>query len=244
MSQDLRRRRPGCELDRTGPSGPSRPAPAAAAFANADSRGYYFTDYTADTVGALREEPRESDGVERISLLGDEWWMVRAGRHDIDLYLDLAAAMAGDETPVITETIANRLAAIGSDIVDAAERARYQAWIRARFGPVLNALGLPGPAGDTDDRHGRRGTLLHLVGVTGNDPDVQRKARELAVQYIANPSSIPSTLAPTVLQVAAVGGDAALYERYRGAAAQDRRAAGAVLPLLQRAVVVLGSRRS
>ena len=26
--------------------------------------------------------------------------MVRAGRHDIDLYLDLAAAMAGDDTPV------------------------------------------------------------------------------------------------------------------------------------------------
>ena len=103
---------------------------------------------------------------------------------------------------------------IGDDIADAAERGRYQAWIRARFGPVLNALGLPGPVGDSDDRHGRRGTLLHLVGVTGNDQDVQRKARELAVQYIADPNSIPSTLAPSVLQVAAIGGDAALYERY------------------------------
>ena len=71
--------------------------------------------------------------------------MVRAGRHDIDLYLDLAAAMASDETPVITETIASRLERIGDDIADATERARYQAWIRARFGPVLTALGLPGP---------------------------------------------------------------------------------------------------
>ena len=129
--------------------------------------------------------------------------MVKAGRHDIDLYLDLAAAMASDETPVITETIASRLETIGDDIADATERARYQAWIRARFGPVLTALGLPGPTTDGDDRQYRRGILLHLVGVVGNDP-AAATARELALRYIADPSSIPSTLAPGVLQVAAV----------------------------------------
>jgi aminopeptidase N len=185
-----------------------------ATFANAESRGYYLTDYTADTVGQFAKNPARLTAAERISLLGDEWRMVRAGRHDIDLYLDLAAAMAGDETPVITETIAERLESIGDDIADATERARYQAWIRARFGPVLTGLGLPGPANDGDDRQYRRGILLHLVGVVGNDPAVQATARELALRYIADPNSVPSTLVPKVLQVAAVGGDAALYQRY------------------------------
>jgi aminopeptidase N/puromycin-sensitive aminopeptidase len=55
---------------------------------------------------------------------------------------------------------------------------------------------------------------MYLVGVVGNDPNVQRQARELAVKYLANPGSIPSTLAPSVLQVAAVGGDSALYDQY------------------------------
>jgi hypothetical protein len=185
-----------------------------ATFANADSRGYYLTDYTADTVGQFAKNPARLTAAERISLLGDEWRMVRAGRHDIDLYLDLAAAMAGDDTPVITETIAERLESIGDDIADATERARYQAWIRAHFGPVLTELGLPGPVNDGDDRQYRRGILLHLVGVVGNDPAVQATARELALRYIADPNSVPSTLAPKVLQVAAVGGDAALYQRY------------------------------
>jgi aminopeptidase N len=185
-----------------------------ATFANADSRGYYLTDYTADTVGQFAKNPARLTAAERISLLGDEWRMARAGRHDIDLYLDLAAAMAGDDTPVITETIADRLESIGDDIADATERARYQAWIRAHFGPVLTQLGLPGPANDGDDRQYRRGILLHLVGVVGNDPAVQATARELALRYIAGPNSVPSTLAPKVLQVAAVGGDAALYQRY------------------------------
>ena len=185
-----------------------------APFANADSRGYYFTDYTADTVASLAKSPASLSASERISLLGDEWWMVRAGRHDIDLYLDLAASMAMDETPVIIETINTRLEAIADDIADPAERVRFQSWIRARFGPALTSLGLPGAPNDTEDRQSRRATLLHLVGVVGNDPDVQRKARELATQYLSDPRSIPSTLAPSVLQVAAIGGDSALYEKY------------------------------
>jgi aminopeptidase N len=183
-------------------------------FANAESRGYYFADYTADTVSQLAKKPGSLTPAERISLLSDEWWMVRAGRHDIDLFLDLAASMASDDTPVIVETIANRLEAISDDIADSAERTRYQAWIRARFGPVLSALGLPGPATDGDDRQSRRGTLLHLVGVVGNDPAVQSTAREMALRYLADPTAIPPTLATSVLQVAAVRGDATLYQRY------------------------------
>jgi hypothetical protein len=79
---------------------------------------------------------------------------------------------------------------------------------------VLNALGLPGNAADDDERHSRRAELLTLVGATGGDVDVQRHARELAAQYISNPSSVPGTFAPAVLRIAALGGDAALYDRY------------------------------
>jgi puromycin-sensitive aminopeptidase len=43
---------------------------------------------------------------------------------------------------------------------------------------------------------------------------VQRRARELAALYIEQPDAISGTLAPAVLRVAAVAGDAALYERY------------------------------
>jgi aminopeptidase N len=76
------------------------------------------------------------------------------------------------------------------------------------------SLGLPGSASDPDDRQSRRATLLYLVGVTGNAPDVQREARELALNYIDDPAALPGTLASTVLHVAAVGGDAMLYDRY------------------------------
>jgi hypothetical protein len=44
-----------------------------------------------------------------------------------------------------------------------------------------------GNASDPDDRQSRRATLLYLVGVTGNSPEVQRQARDLALKYIDDP---------------------------------------------------------
>ena len=140
--------------------------------------------------------------------------MVRSGRHDIGVYLDLGGALAADETAAVTDAIAGRLSTTGDYIAPAAARPKYEEWIRERFGPALETLGLPGDARDSDERQSRRGTLLALVGVTGNDPGYQKRARELAGKYIADRASLPGTLAPTVLRVAAISGDAALYDEY------------------------------
>ncbi len=188
---------------------------AANVFANSGGRGYYFSDYQPDSLRTLARTARTAlTPVERIGLLGDEWWMVRGGRHDIGVYLDLAGALATDDTAAVTDSIAGRLSTTGEYVVPAAQRPRYEEWIRERFGPALEALGLPGAPGDNDERQSRRGTLLGLVGMTGNDATYQTRARDLAVKYIADRNSLPGTLAPTVLRVGAVSADAALYDQY------------------------------
>jgi aminopeptidase N len=183
-------------------------------FANADSRGYYLTEYTPAAVRALAKSAGGLKPVERISLLGDEWWMVRAGRHDIGVHHDLASSLAGDETAAIVDAVATQLAFTGEYVATPQLRPGYEAWIRERFGPPLAALGIPGNAGDADERQSRRAELLTLVALTGNDTMLQARARELAIAYIANPMSIAGTLVPAVLRVAAAAGDAALYDRY------------------------------
>jgi aminopeptidase N len=55
---------------------------------------------------------------------------------------------------------------------------------------------------------------MGIVGVTGGDANVQRRARELASQYLSNPASVGPSMASSILQVAAYSGDRALYDRY------------------------------
>jgi aminopeptidase N len=188
-----------------------------AVFANAGSRGYYVTDYAAEPLRSLTRSVATSAlaPVERLSLVGDEWWMVRSGRHDIDGYLDLAAALAGDDTAAIATTMASRIGYTG-DFIAPDNQPRFQEWVRGHFGPVLSGLGVPGVRDDDDQRQSRRASLLHIVGVTGDDPGVQRVARDLATRYLEDPNVLPPTIASEVLRVAALHGDAALYDRYMG----------------------------
>jgi aminopeptidase N len=193
----------------------SLPACAANVFGNANGRGYYFSEYPADKVLAIARTAHGSLGpTERLTLLGDEWWMARAGRDDIGVYFDIASMHASDDAPPVIEQIGRSLATAHDAIVQPSDAPRFEEWIRRRFGPELMTLGLSGGASESDDRQSRRATLLALVGLTGNSPDVQRQARDLALKYVADPMSVPPTLASTVLSVAAYGGDAMLYDLY------------------------------
>jgi len=184
-------------------------------FGNANGRGYYFSEYPPETAPAIARTARTSlVPAERLTLLGDEWWMTRAGRHDVGVYFDIASLHASDETPSVIEQIARSLGTAHDAIVQPSDAPRFEEWVRRRFGPELMTLGLPGSASDSDDRQSRRATLLALVGVTGNSPDVQRQTRDLALKYVADPMSVPPTLASTALTVAAYGGDAMLYDLY------------------------------
>jgi aminopeptidase N len=139
---------------------------------------------------------------------------VRAARHDENTYLELAASLSRDDTPAITSEIAARVTYTGNNLARDSDRAAYGRWIIEQFEPVLNQLGWPGGVDDSDALQSRRAALLELVGLTAGDESVQRRARELAAGYLADPESLPPTLASPVLRVAAVGGDRALYDQY------------------------------
>ena len=72
--------------------------------------------------------------------------------------------------------------------------------------------------GDSDDVLIRRGTLWQLLGLTAGDTALQAEARTLAEGYLTRAVVVPPSFVAPVLQVAAAGGDAALYDRYVAAA--------------------------
>jgi aminopeptidase N len=188
---------------------------ACGAVLNADERGYYFSQYTPEALRALRQHLATLHPVERIGLLGDEWWMARTGRHDIGEYLDLAGAAASIPTASGVEVIAERLTTVANDVASGADLSRFEAWIRTRFGPSLERLGLPGKSSDGDEQQSDRAALLALVGDIGNDKTVQTRVRALVDTYLTNPSTLPASLVEPSLQIAALGGGTDLYDRYQ-----------------------------
>jgi aminopeptidase N len=185
-----------------------------AAMINADARGYYFTEYEPATVAELAKRTPPLNAAERISLLGDEWRIVRAGHHDIGTYLDLAGAFASDHSPEVANELAGRVRFIASTFPTAQQRPQFQAWMKRTFRPLLDTIGVDPKPGDSDDVNRLRATLLVTLSF---DPDIQTRARQMAERYLDTPSSLPPTLVATVLNVAAFGGDARLYDRYLAA---------------------------
>ena len=179
---------------------------------NGGSAGYFLTEYDQPTVKALASSAASLDTKERLGLLGDEWALVRAGRHDVGTYLDVVAAIAADDTPLVAAEMAMRLAYIAGNLAAPAEVARLRAWVVATFEPVLAAMG-PADPGEPETRQRRRATLLRLLGL-GGSTTAQAQARGLAMAYLADSASVAPALVSTVLQVSAATGDAALYDRY------------------------------
>jgi aminopeptidase N len=182
---------------------------------NAGERGYYFSQYAPETLRALRSSVNRLSPVERLGLLGDEWWMARTGRHDVGDYLDLAGTLSSTESGPGIAMMAERLSTIAETIVASADAPRFEAWIRARFTPALDRLGLTTRARDDDGTRADRAALTSLVAVVGNDDALQARVRQMINAYLANPSSLPATFVNTALQIAAMHGGEDLYERYQ-----------------------------
>jgi aminopeptidase N/puromycin-sensitive aminopeptidase len=95
-----------------------------------------------------------------------------------------------------------------------ATRPKYQAWVQRLLRPTAQKLGWQPRAGESDELRSLRAYVLMTLGRTGRDAEVRAEARKLAEQYLADPKSVDATLAETVLSLAALDGDAALYEKY------------------------------
>jgi aminopeptidase N len=191
--------------------------------ANAGARGYYRTAAKPEMVRTLAANVPALAPAERMALLSDEWALVRAGIHDVGSYLDLASGFKTERTAAVMQTLVSTLANIGADMTTAETRRPYGEWMSALLSAVLNEIGWTAKPGEPDDTRALRASIVRALGVSARDPKALAKARELVEQELEKPGSSDPTLLNTVVELAALGGDAALYEKYlaRSRAAKD-----------------------
>jgi aminopeptidase N/puromycin-sensitive aminopeptidase len=84
-------------------------------FADAEGKGYYRTSYPdkvySELLGHVEGDLKPE---ERISLIGDEWALSRAGKTTVGAYLDLVEAVDKDASPEVLGFAVGNIGAIDS----------------------------------------------------------------------------------------------------------------------------------
>ena len=188
-------------------------------FANAGAHGYYRTAYSSDMLKEMA--PRvETDltAPERLSLLDDEWALVRAGRHSLGDYLTLASGHGREHNSGVMEEIGRRLGFVHNNLTTDATRMPFEAFTRSLLRPLFDEIGFTSAASDTDDRRSLRAAVIGSLGIVGRDPDVVSRSRAALDRALVGGAPLESTQAGAIVTTAAIHGDAALFDALEAAA--------------------------
>ena len=190
---------------------------------NAGARGYYRTASSPELVRRLADYVAPLAAAERMALISDEWALARAAKHDIGVFMDLAGGFRAERNEEVLQTLTRSLATIAEDIASPAALPKLRAWVSALLSPVLKDVGWVPQAQEPDARRSLRATVVAALGDTARDKQVLARARQLVEQDLDKPGSVDPTLLQVVVRLAAIEGDAALYDRYlaRAKAAGD-----------------------
>ena len=234
---------PTCELLSQATRTVTLPSCPAFTLPNAGGRGYFRTLLDPPALKAVESNIAQLTGPERLTLLGDEWALVRSGRHDVGSYLDLASAFGGERKEPVLASLLGSLRTVDVYVATPETRPAFRAWMTRLLGPAAAQIGWKaGPSGDDDNTMALRAALLRQLGGAG-DAGAVAEARRLVDQELQEPHSVDSTLLNIAVDVAATSGDAALYEQVPEPIQGGRRPRGSIsIPLRARQLHRPGAR--
>ena len=192
------------------------PGCSAWVFANVDSRGYYRTSYDAANLRAMGAAVAAGrlTPLEQTTLLEDLWALVRRGDQNIAEYLSLSSQLAKAHLSPAIGTALYRINYISEWLVNEPQRPSFQTWVRSVVRPLMDRLGWTPKPGEGDDINELRSMVLFTMGNAGRDREVLREAGRLAELHVTRARALHPSLVDTALDLAAIEGDAALYEQY------------------------------
>ena len=186
-------------------------------YGNADEGGFYRVQHEDEMLERLT-----ADGgahlapVERMGLVGNQWALVRAGRAGLGSMMKLLQALAGETDFEVLEAMTAPLSALDDQVANAAgdaTRAALQQWIRETWTPAWHDVGWDGE--DDEATRLRRGALLRIVGLLGEDPRIAEEAASRFEAYLEDTTCIDPNVTDALVAIAARDGDLERFTRLR-----------------------------
>ncbi len=192
------------------------PSCDAEVFADADGRGYYYSQYEASHLQSLaRHATTTLSAPERIALVSGTWALVRSGRSPIGDFLDLEEWFRSERDPAVAEVINGTLATIADTLTTPAGETAFRAWVRQVIAPAVADVGWSATPNESDTAKRLRTTVLGTAGYVGRDPAVLERSRKLASDFANGKFDLDPSLRDTAIGLAAFSGDATLYDQFK-----------------------------
>ena len=182
-------------------------------FVNAGATGYFRSAYAPQMIGRFASDIATAfTEPERLTIVGDEWAMVRAGRQSVANYLTLAAGFGHEHSRGVLEEVSSRLLFVRDYLTSGETRQKYEQFMQSLFGPLYRELGLDASNQDTDDRRELRATVVQTLDLGGNDARLATEVRAALEKSLSGGAPMDASVAKAVAMVAARHGDKALWD--------------------------------
>jgi aminopeptidase N len=183
-------------------------------YGNRDALGYYRSGYTPADLRAIAKSVETAlTPAERIMLLTDAWSSMRVGQITIGDYLALPNGFRSEHNNAVVEQLGNELNYVSDYLVSDSDRPAFNTLVRNLFAHTAEEIGWKPKPGESEDQEELRASLLLVLGRTGQDPEAQEQAKKIVEKEFDNPGSVSRELMAPALVVAAIHGDAALYDQ-------------------------------
>jgi puromycin-sensitive aminopeptidase len=147
--------------------------PVAWCIGNADARGFFRTAYDPAALARLLPELAALRPAERMTLVSDQWALVRAGEAPLAGFLDLVTALREESDYVVLDEAIGRLFAIEARHVADADRDRFGALVGRLYQARAATLGWgppPGGTAETAETRLLRASLLRALVLLARAP--------------------------------------------------------------------------
>jgi alanyl aminopeptidase len=179
------------------------------------AHGYYRWRLAAAEMAALAAAGSQLTVPERVAMLGNAEGLLDGGAISGPEFLQLLAPLASDPDPAVVGGVLDRLQRARQALVTPETSDEFAAYLRSALRPALARVGTRPVPGEPPTVARLRPRLLGWLGDSAADPEVRALAAAAVREDLAGESPLDPVLAETLLEVAAIEGDMALFDAYR-----------------------------
>ncbi|MEP7027768.1 MAG: M1 family aminopeptidase [Candidatus Eisenbacteria bacterium] len=183
---------------------------------NARAWGYYRWTLPATNMVALADDAtRILSARERMEYAYNARALVDAGVMHADDYFQVLPRVLRDPEPMVVEAGLDGLEQLRDPLITPGLEEPFARYVRQALSPALARFGRAPRTGETETVALIRPRILTTLADEGRDPATRAFGDSLARAYLDDPAAVDPGLAPPALEIAALGGDAALRDRMR-----------------------------